>query len=326
MAIKCRNCGAAISDGVTICPYCDTEITFETRVGTSEVAPQDISGISFELRTVGKGDEIFAIDSAETIKSYLVKWNIGELDEYMEIHASQPIYGIDYLGVRKVESGDFQLEISKNDTYYEKDEECTFEELLSTYIDFYEGKFNPDLEEEQLTPAQKLFNIGTIQQGALEIFKSMCACINNGRTLEEYMEFVNDMARESKEYFTNDVNANILRIAETNVSQQFVADEKSVLYIDKGVFSKGKDGFLVTNKAIYRIKKKGCAKVCYEEFHSLQTTIGTIVHFCVNGNYDFGLCAFSSDKQFGVILGMICTLARDNNSAGYKIIIGHIDD
>lgn len=322
MDIKCRNCGAAIADGVTICPYCDSEITFEAKADNSGAALQDISGISFELTLDGKDSAVVVVNDVQTIRKYAEKLGEGEV---LNLEASSPINGIKWLSSFK--DGNIAVSFCKNNITYDMDDNYNFEEFLRILVDFYEGRFNPNLEEEQLAPAQKLFDIGTIQNGALETFTAMCECINGGSTLENYIEAINNhMAKTNKDFSTNGVNADILRIAQVNVSSQIAAGEKPIFYLNNGIFSKGKDGFLVTDKAIYRIKKKGCAKVAYNKFHSLLSN-GLTNHWYVNGDENFDLyCAVCSKRQFGAILGMICTIARDNNSAGYKITIAHSGD
>lgn len=153
MDIKCRNCGATIADGVTICPYCDSEITFETKADNSGAASQDTSGISFSFIIDEDTDESVDVNNVQTVKIYVEKMTSGK-EEFATLEASSPIHGIKYMQAwihedELTKEKYIIINIRKNDENFLK--KCDFQECLNNFIDFYEGRFNPDFISFELS-------------------------------------------------------------------------------------------------------------------------------------------------------------------------------
>lgn len=342
MAIKCRNCGAAISDGVTICPYCDTEITFETRVGTSEVAPHDTSGISFTLTFSGQDDEPVAVNDVQTIKNYAERMGNGQV---LDLEASSPIYGITYLsGAKEVY---FKYILTKNNISY-LNSNLTLEEFLKDFIDFYEGRFNPNLDEYELieqgkpaganTPAAKLFQINTkafteqreyetSEQKAFEAIKIMCDYVNNpyaGATDSDqrpiYLRFFDKMAETDTNRATLYVKNDLLKKAYALISNRLTADENPVYWMDDAAFKTGKKGVMLTDKRLFFVKKKEILELPLKDIKSiyLKKNYSSFWFFNCNKNYELYTHTYS---EAGAFFAYICSMARDLNGAGYKIQI-----
>lgn len=188
-------------------------------------------------------------------------------------------------------------------------------------------------KEDTLTPAEKLFDYNPnamLNSYANEAWCEMCSWLNTGSNIDEFMQCINNYAKQkySGVYTVTEKNE-FLRMAESRVLNQMTSEETSLFFVNHGIISKGKDGFLITNKSIYKITKKNTSKITYENFHSLTTqkeVIGSSNwYFNDNENFRFYITGLDGDKHdayCGVILGLICTLVRDCHSHGYKIAFG----
>lgn len=185
-------------------------------------------------------------------------------------------------------------------------------------------------KEDTLTPAEKLFdyNPNTIlKPQPYKAWSEMCAWINTGSNLDEFMKSIDIYAKEKySSVSTSNGKSQIFRTAESRILNEMPQNENSLLFVDQGIFSKGTVGFFITNKAIYKLNKKNITKIGYKSLNSLTTEkepiISSVWHFNNDDNFRFYLNGCENDQDdvcCGVILGLICTLTRDCHSDGYKI-------
>lgn len=191
--------------------------------------------------------------------------------------------------------------------------------------------------EQKFYPAKELFNIQCSKfskQIFLDVYGEMCSYINGldntvegysaDNTIEKYLIGLNKDAAKSVNIATHSTNAANMRAAEIKISQGYESGEKSLVFIDYGIFSKGKTGIMITNKAVYRVKKRGASKISLKDVHSLYAWRSTTIdssEWLLNGDYDFGIYSWDGPMHLAKFLAVICTLARDCHADGYKIII-----
>lgn len=117
----------------------------------------------------------------------------------------------------------------------------------------------------------------------------------------------------------------MLHTAAECVANRLTPTEKPLVFLNKGIFSKGKDGMLITDKCIFRITKKMIYQLALHDICSMNATPKNFTYndwqFNNNSYFEFG---FASDiKATAIFLGLICTLARDCHSENYKIIVNN---
>ena len=154
---------------------------------------------------------------------------------------------------------------------------------------------------------------------------AMCQCLNSEKTIETILKELNALAIDYSGCATRDVNADLLfKVVEVRAaSRYFDTEEEPLFYKDSAIMFYGKNGLLITNKAIYRIKKNGLRKILFSKLESLHLT--DILNgkdeckWCFNGIREFDLDAIGIDSKWsGTIMALVCLLFKENQP-GKKI-------
>lgn len=175
-------------------------------------------------------------------------------------------------------------------------------------------------DSNKVYPAEQLLDIskcgGIKSDGCLKSFRTMCRSINNNETLNSILQQLNVLATNSNQYATQENNTNLLNsVINDRIYRYLEFNERPLFYKDCAVMFYGKNGFLVTDKALYRIRKKGIKKILISDIYSihLENVLGgkesCIWHF--NNNYEFELDNVgTSAEEAGLIMTLICILFR----------------
>lgn len=161
--------------------------------------------------------------------------------------------------------------------------------------------------------------------GCQKALDAMCQCLNSEETIETILKDLNALAIDYSGCATRDVNVDLLyKVVEMRAaSRYFDTEEEPLFYKDSAIMFYGKNGLLITNKAIYRIKKNGLRKILFSKLESLHLT--DILNgrdeckWCFNGIREFDLDAIGIDSKWsGTIMALVCLLFK-KNQPGKKI-------
>lgn len=161
--------------------------------------------------------------------------------------------------------------------------------------------------------------------GCQKALDAMCQCLNSKETIETILKDLNTLAIDYSGCATRDVNVDLLyKVVEVRAaSRYFDAEEEPLFYKDSAIMFYGKNGLLITNKAIYRIKKNGLRKILFSKMESLHLV--DILNgrdeckWCFNGIREFDLDAIGIDSKWsGTIMALVCLLFKENQP-GKKI-------
>lgn len=150
-------------------------------------------------------------------------------------------------------------------------------------------------------------------------FNGLCARVNNWYTSEMCLQELSDYATDHPQWAMRTIQPDFLNQMETRVLEQFAQDEASLFYKDEGVFSHGKEGLLITNKAVYKIGKRKLFKTLLEDINTV----------CI-GVYDTELNAGNAIKVNGInciaeeqdlILALVCLLVKECHDEDFKIAV-----
>ncbi len=146
------------------------------------------------------------------------------------------------------------------------------------------------------------------KEGGAGCIRSMVHCMNtfeNAAQVEEYML--------KKITFSDDISVKGVREDQIENAMPLIKsvtepDERIILYGNKGILSKGKEYFMVTDRRSIFVKKKTVKTVLHTDIDSLQ--IETCGNCYVNGDYDKGFVNLDAKGQFqGALIALICMLA-----------------
>lgn len=211
-------------------------------------------------------------------------------------------------------------------------------QLICKYCDSIYNVDNVDNAEPQSTTGEENadnefvekyldIRIQYLNEKTSETLSLLCNLINYNNTVDDYMEGVNIVAKSSNEFATQENSLNILMTAVKNTQGHLLSDEIPLVFINLGLLSKGKDGILITDKSILRITKKVVLKINMQDIYSLNATSEpyTFSSWHINGNFKFDV-AVLSERVTAIILGLICTLARNCHPENYRVVIDNQDD
>ena len=163
------------------------------------------------------------------------------------------------------------------------------------------------LNEEVFMVEKDLSKIMKEHNGA-GVIHSMVHCMNSFESagqVEEYMF--------GKLTFSDDISAKGVREDQIEKAMPLLekileSDERVIVYGNKGILSKGKEYFMVTDRKSIFVKKKNIKSVLHTDIDSL------LIEGCgncyLNGDYEKGFVNFDAKGTFqGAVLALICMLS-----------------
>lgn len=157
-----------------------------------------------------------------------------------------------------------------------------------------------------------------------ETLNTLGNLIYYNNTIDDYMKGINIVAKSNNNFATQVNSSSVLMTAVKNTQGYLLSDEAPLAFINKGLLSKGKDGILITDKAILRITKKSISKLNIQDICSLNATPEpySFSSWYINNDDKFDLgFTFDDNRITAIILGLICELANNCHSEDYRVII-----
>ena len=190
-----------------------------------------------------------------------------------------------------------------------------------------------NIEEENCepTPAQLLLDYScadfTDCTNCLKSYSILCTLLNGNNTVQDYLRVMDKLSANHSEWATPIINADLWNKIINTYSQYMEADEKAIVYKDSGVFKKGESGTLITTQKIIT-KGKGNVNIVkisdLVSLHFVELTLfqsaGCIWYFNGNKKVNIDNMVCTPEEQ-GMILGLICTMARECHNDPYKVRI-----
>lgn len=156
-----------------------------------------------------------------------------------------------------------------------------------------------------------------MSEGCKTSYSMMCACLNTEETVESILGHLNTLSVNHCECATQDVNNGLLnKITNGIVFRHLLSDEIPLFYKDSAIMFYGKNGILITNKSIYRIRKNYVKKILITELQSIHLTAMLLddngCKWRFNNDMDFALDNIGiNSEQSGIIMALICLLFKD---------------
>ena len=128
---------------------------------------------------------------------------------------------------------------------------------------------NQKSETKTESNVEKLFkfslkaDMNSCKDSSKKIFSDMLGFCNNDTYFNDVSTFekesvrvLSQMANKMGRLATRNVNTGLINIVCSKMSRELGSDERIIAYMDNGLISKGKDGVLITDKALHFIKGK----------------------------------------------------------------------
>ena len=156
--------------------------------------------------------------------------------------------------------------------------------------------------------------------GGAGCIRSIAHCMSTYETADQIEAYM-----LKKIPFSDDISAKGVREDQIEKAMPLLKtvtdpDERIIVYGNKGIFSKGKEYFAVTDRRSIFVKKSDVKTVLHTDIDSLK--IEPCGNCYVNGDYEKGLINLDGNGRFqGAILALICMHAFESDPDRPKIRI-----
>ncbi len=208
--------------------------------------------------------------------------------------------------------------------------ECKFCESTFSVSPAYEDVENdaatPSEEDDEWYPIYDFLSFvddREIRKKHRDSFYGAVAFYNQGLSLDEYMALVDDIACTNNAVCTKNINKEVLDKMTAVIADNLLEDEEVLVYRDTGIFRLERYGYIMTDRGIHFISKKGNTFLAYEEMISLRFSIGycEINMHIKKHDYDFSDCGINDGKKFAVFIGLLFYFIDKNTSSDFRLRI-----
>ena len=163
-----------------------------------------------------------------------------------------------------------------------------------------------------------------------EAMNAFAYCINELGTSEAIIKYIKrELSDENGIYYEKHKEEKLKQfLASKGMKGQIDASDNVIFYVNTGIFSCGKHGFVITDKKIVFDGKK--PKVIeYSDLRKIGCDMDSdFANFRLNNSYDTSISVIEgpSNKPHGALTALLCAFAFENEPDRDKIIISKFDD
>lgn len=147
-------------------------------------------------------------------------------------------------------------------------------------------------------------------KGGAGCIRSIVHCMNTFETAAGIEDYMLRKLPFSDDISVKGVREDQIRNAMPVLKTVLDADERVIVYGNKGIFTKGKEFFVITDRRSIFVKKKNVKTVLHTDVDSLK--IEDCANCYLNGDYDQGIVSLDGDGKFqGALLSLICMFSLE---------------
>lgn len=154
-----------------------------------------------------------------------------------------------------------------------------------------------------------------------ESLAHMQYCMNHMERAEEVEQHIRSSLLKDEDVAAMGINQRRIDDVMPRIAPVMEPGERVLVYGDNGIFARGKDCFLVTDKRSIFVQKKKIRTVRHDEIDSIRFNCDTSYPgWWLNNDMDTNITPVGNKfKLQGAIVAMICMLAKEGNP-GYQRI------
>lgn len=190
---------------------------------------------------------------------------------------------------------------------------------------FCGSKFEADAElKEKITKELKNFdeNIFRIERDFTEArqkkqvgkcIETLIYCMNELETPEKIENHIRKSLMTSDDIAAEGINESLINAVRGRINSELIADERIILYKDLGIFSKGKEFTVLTNKRFLFFKKKDCVTSYHTDIGTLRLADSSdFAAWYINGDYNKQIPSMEPSGQLtGAAIALACLFSFD---------------
>ncbi len=161
-----------------------------------------------------------------------------------------------------------------------------------------------------------------------EAMKAFAYCTNELGTSEEIIKYIKREMVEAGVYYKGKKEEKMEAFINKAIKGQITPDDNVIFYVNTGIFSSGKHGFVVTDKKIVFSGRKPHV-IDYPNLHKLAFDMDSdFVNVRLNSSYDtsFSTIDGGSKKIYGALAALVSALAFELEPDRDKIIVTNFND
>lgn len=146
-------------------------------------------------------------------------------------------------------------------------------------------------------------------------------CMNELGSSEKTEEYILKSLINSDSIASEEKNTNLINAVRDRIKAELTADERIIVYSDQGIFSKGKEFTVMTNKRFLFFTKKKCTVVSFEDISTLRLTDGgDLAAWYINGDLDKRIPSMEASGQLtGAVIAFACLSAFEQDRGRDRI-------
>ena len=142
--------------------------------------------------------------------------------------------------------------------------------------------------------------------------KMIIHCMNTFETAKEVEEYMLKKLPYSDDIAVKNDREELIQNAMPMIQKVMEPGERVIVYGNTGIFSKGKEYFVITDKRCIFVSKKKIKSVLHTDIDSLK--IADCANGTINGDYDKIIINLDANGRFqGALLAMICMLSFEED-------------
>ena len=168
-----------------------------------------------------------------------------------------------------------------------------------------------------------LWNLDDLKQyeNVIAVLDSMRYCLNSLKTAESVSEFIRTALLTDEDVASEGINQNRIDKIMPKITELIEPGERIIVYGDDGIFSRGKEFFVITDKRSIFVNGKKTGSILHREISAVRLDPnGGYPRWKLNNQDSFAVTAIGNKYRLqGAIAALICIFAAEQQGGREKI-------
>lgn len=195
----------------------------------------------------------------------------------------------------------------------------------STYeIEEPKKKSNEDLIDSSMFFADLDMNDLMRKSNTEEVIKAWKYCMDENETSKDVEEYLRKITQKDDGTAMQDVRRERIDALRSRIDAEIESGERVIILVDTSFFGKGKEFYIITDRACRFFKKKKVISIPFDDIVDIKIDDGlNLPSFYINESYDTSISSVGNSYQtLGGMLALLSKLAfeRDEDRARIRLI------
>ena len=168
-----------------------------------------------------------------------------------------------------------------------------------------------------------LWNLDDLKQyeNVIAVLDSMRYCLNNLKTAERVSQYIRTALLTDEDVASEGINQNRIDKIMPKITELIEPGERIIVYGDDGIFSRGKEFFVITDKRSIFVNGKKTGSILHREISAVRLDPnGGYPRWKLNNQDSFAVTAIGNKYRLqGAIAALICIFAAEQQGGREKI-------